>query len=71
MLCHYLAVRCLLEARELPEALQVLTDVEQKGNLFPNMCTSFESTVPVGFDDTTTNVSHVIWMSTLMEFLYL
>ncbi|XP_021915028.1 cell division cycle protein 16 homolog [Zootermopsis nevadensis] len=60
MLCHYLAVRCLLEARELPEALQVLTDVEQKGNLFPNMCTSFESTVPVGFDDTTTNLTSSI-----------
>jgi hypothetical protein len=74
MLCHYLAVRCLLEARELSEALQVLTDVEQEGILFPNTCTSFDSTVPAGFDDITDitpNVSHFIWMSAFMEFLYL
>jgi hypothetical protein len=60
MLCHYLAVRCLLEARELTEALQVLTDVEQEGILFPNTCTSFDSTVPACVDDVTPNVSQVI-----------
>lgn len=59
MLCHYLAVRSLLEARELPEALQVLTDAEKEGVLFPNMCTSFDSNVPAGFDDITPNVSRV------------
>ncbi|KAJ9575801.1 hypothetical protein L9F63_007342 [Diploptera punctata] len=36
ILCHYLAVRCLLEARELTEALQVLTNGEQEGILFRN-----------------------------------
>lgn len=64
MLCHYLAVRSLLEARELSEALQVLTDAETEGVLFPNMCTSFDSNVPAGFDDITPNVSHVIWILT-------
>ncbi|XP_066994017.2 cell division cycle protein 16 homolog isoform X2 [Anabrus simplex] len=31
LLCHYLTVRCLLEARELSEALQVLITAEQEG----------------------------------------
>ncbi|KAJ4431999.1 hypothetical protein ANN_20613 [Periplaneta americana] len=57
MLCHYLAVRCLLEARELSEALQVLTDVEQEGSLFPNTCTSFDSSTPMSLDDTTPNLT--------------
>lgn len=64
MLCHYLAVRCLLEARELSEALEVLTDAEKEGVLFPNMCASFDSNVPAGFDDITPNVSHVSWIPT-------
>jgi hypothetical protein len=59
MLCHYLAVRCLLEARELSEALQVLTDAERDGVLYPNTCTSFNSTTPAGFDEVTPNVSLV------------
>jgi hypothetical protein len=62
MLCHYLAVRCLLEARELSEALQVLTDAEQEGILFPNTCNSFDSSVQMGCDDITPNVSHVSWI---------
>ncbi|XP_023724063.1 cell division cycle protein 16 homolog isoform X2 [Cryptotermes secundus] len=57
VLCHYLAVRCLLEARELSEALEVLTDAEKEGVLFPNMCTSFDSNVPAGFDDITPNLT--------------
>jgi hypothetical protein len=64
MLCHYLAVRCLLEARELEEALQVLTDAENEGVLFPSVCTSFDPNVPAGFDDITPNVSYVIWILT-------
>jgi hypothetical protein len=71
MLCYYLAVRCLLEARELSEALQVMTDVEQGGILFPNTGNSSDSTLPVGFDDVAPNVSHIIWMSAFLEFLYL
>ena len=58
MLCYYLAVRCLLEAREFTEALQVLTDVEQEGTLFSNTCSSFDSSISMGCDDITHNVSH-------------
>jgi hypothetical protein len=57
MLCYYLAVRCLLEAREFTEALQVLTDVEQEGTLFANTCSSFDSSISMGSDDVTPNVS--------------
>jgi hypothetical protein len=64
MLCHYLAVRCLLEARELSEALQVLTDAEKEGVLFSSVCSSFDPNAPAGFDDITPNVSHVNWILT-------
>jgi hypothetical protein len=68
-MCHYLAVRCLLEARELSEALQVLTDGEREGILFPNMCTSFDSSVPPGFDEVTPNVSQSHFGSLITELM--
>lgn len=70
MLCYYLAIRCLLEAREFTEALQVLTDVEQEGSLFSNTYTSFDSSIPVGCDDVTPNVSHMSWIPSFMVLLY-
>jgi hypothetical protein len=36
----------------------VLTDVEQEGNLFSNTCSSFDSSISMGCDDVTPNVSH-------------
>ncbi|GLG97739.1 Cell division cycle protein 16, partial [Gryllus bimaculatus] len=41
LLCLYLVVRCLLEAREPTDALQILSEVEQEGNfnLTTNMIT--------------------------------
>jgi len=60
MLCYYLAVRCLLEAREFTEALQVLTDVEQEGTLFSNTCNSFDSSISMGCDDIMPNLTSSI-----------
>ncbi|PSN43921.1 Cell division cycle protein 16 [Blattella germanica] len=62
MLCHYLAVRCLLEARELTEALQVLNDGEQEGILFPNSCQSFESNTNMGHDEMPNLTSSVLFL---------
>lgn len=33
IMCHYLAVRCLLEAKEFTEALQVIVEMEMCSNI--------------------------------------
>lgn len=63
-MCHYLVVRCLLEAKELTEAVQVINEFEALTNINNQTETSFDDH-SVLMDDTPKNVSILIFQNTL------
>lgn len=58
-MCHYLVVRCLLEAKELTEAVQVINEFEALTNINNQTETSFDDHSLV-IDDTPKNVRNKI-----------
>lgn len=63
VMCHYLTLRCLLEAKEYNDALQVINESEMHTYIAQTGITGIASSMDI-FQDAPKNVSGFIYLCT-------